>query len=101
MSVDTSEEAMEAQIEEYLITKNKYLKRLNTQYDNKLCLDAELVLSFIFATQPEEWEKLKQQHGAQVSDKFLKRLADEISKRGTLDVLRKGVRDYGCYFRFS
>lgn len=98
MSVDTSEKAMEAQIEEYLVNKNKYFKRLNTQYDNKLCLDTELVLSFIFATQPEEWEKLKQQHEAQVSDKFLKRLTDEISRRGMLDVLRKGIRDYGCYF---
>lgn len=98
MSVDTSEKAMESQIEEHLVEKNKYLKRVNTQYDNKLCLDTELVLSFIFATQPEEWEKLKEQHGAQVRDKFLKRLTDEINKRGTLDVLRKGIKDYGCYF---
>jgi type I restriction enzyme R subunit len=31
-----------------------------------------------------------------VKTKFLQRLASEISKRGTLDVLRKGVKDSGC-----
>lgn len=98
MPVDTSEKSMEQQIEEYLVEKNKFIKRVNTQFDKKLCFDSELVLSFIFATQPEEWKKLKQQHGAEVSEKFLKRLTDEISRRGVLDVLRKGVRDYGCTF---
>lgn len=96
--IDVSEKAMEEQIEEHLVKKNKYIARSNAQYDKKLCMDTELVLSFIYATQPEEWEKLKTQHGAQVKDKFLKRLADEIGRRGTLDVLRKGIRDYGCYF---
>lgn len=96
----TSEKKMEEQIEDYLsIDSNpKFLKRPNTKYDKLLCMDPELVLSFVFATQPDEWQKLKEQHGEQIRDKFLKRLKDEIEKRGTLDVLRKGVSDYGCHF---
>ncbi len=59
------------------------------------------VLDFIYATQPKEWEKLKQQHGADVKPRFLQRLASEIAKRGTLDVLRKGIKDQGCKFRLA
>lgn len=60
-----------------------------------------MVLDFIYATQPKEWEKLKQQHGADVKHRFLKRLASEIAKRGTLDVLRKGIKDSGCKFQLA
>ena len=88
---------MEEQIQT-CFTESGFLKRNHSQYDKKLCMDTELVMSFIFATQPEEWEKLKVQHGEQVKDKFLSRLRNEIENRGTLDVLRKGVRDYGCHF---
>jgi len=94
----TSEIAFEAQIEEWFSKENDFLRRPNTAYDKKLCLDPEMALAFIYATQPEEWEKLKQQHGGNLKDKFLLRLADEINRRGTLDVLRKGIRDYGAYF---
>ena len=41
-------------------------------------------------------KKLKQQHGAQGKEQFLKRLVKEIETRGTLDVLRKGIDDLGC-----
>ncbi|MGB7292126.1 MAG: DEAD/DEAH box helicase family protein [Thermodesulfobacteriota bacterium] len=98
VKLKTSEMRMEEQTEDWLVRKNAYISRNNTDYDKKLSLDTELVLAFIYATQPDEWGKLKKQHGSQVQEKFLKRLADEIGKRGTLDVLRKGVRDYGCYF---
>jgi len=44
-----------------------YRKRRPDQYDRHLCLDPDAVLDFIYATQPEEWEKLKQQHKAEVN----------------------------------
>lgn len=34
-------------------------------------------------------------------DKFLQRLTREIERRGTLDVLRRGIKDYGCYFQLG
>ena len=96
----TSEKALEAQIvQDYLVDNNKYFSRPNNKYDAKLCMDTEQVLSFIFATQPEEWEKLKKQHGEEhVGKRFLKRLKDKIDKEGTLSVLRKGITDLGCHF---
>ena len=76
-----------------------YQKRVQDDYDRALCLIPRDVLDFIYATQPKEWEKLKSHHGAEVKTQFMKRLASEISRRGTLDVLRKGVKDSGCRFR--
>lgn len=34
-----------------------------------------------------------------IKERFLKRLADEIERRGALEVLRKGINDSGCKFR--
>ncbi|HEX9641412.1 MAG TPA: type I restriction endonuclease, partial [Candidatus Krumholzibacteria bacterium] len=55
----------------------------------------------MLATQPKEWAKLKQHHGAAVKEQFLRRLAAEIERRGALDVLRQGIKDSGCKFRLA
>jgi type I restriction enzyme R subunit len=117
--MDISEKNFEATIEQVLLnglptpkskkalpvegvyTAGGYRKRSPGDYNRSLCLDPDVVLEFIYATQPQEWEKLKAQHGADVKTKFLQRLASEITKRGTLDVLRKGIKDSGCKFQMA
>jgi type I restriction enzyme R subunit len=81
------------------LTPGGYVRRTPDAYDAELCLDPELVVGFVQATQPKEWAKLRKQHGDRTRRKFLRRLSDEIAKRGTLDVLRKGVRDMGAHVR--
>lgn len=71
------------------------------QYDRKLCLIPRDVIDFIYATQPKEWERLKQHHGDEVKKAFLMRLSREIEQRGALDVLRRGIKDSGCKFRLA
>lgn len=78
-----------------------YRKRHPENYDRALCLLPRDVLDFILATQPKEWTKLKQHHGAAVNEQFLRRLAGEIERRGALDVLRNGLKDSGCKFRLA
>jgi type I restriction enzyme R subunit len=58
-------------------------------------------VDFVLATQPKEWKKLEQHHGAAVREQFLKRLVAEIERRGALDVLRGGLKDSGCKFRLA
>jgi type I restriction enzyme R subunit len=118
MPIDTSEKNFEATIEQVLLAhpapqKDKkgpaeggflpggYRKRRPEDYDRSLCLDPDVVLDFLYATQPQQWDKLKQQHGAEVKSRFLQRLASEVGKRGTLDVLRRGVKDSGCKFQLA
>ncbi len=59
------------------------------------------VLDFIYITQPKEWNRLKERYGEDVKGRFLQRLAREVERRGTLDVLRNGVRDMGCRFELA
>ena len=78
-----------------------YLKRRHQDYDRTLCLLPNDVLDFVLATQPKEWEKLSQHYGTQVKERFLKRVSSEIERRGSLNVLRTGVKDMGCTFRLA
>jgi type I restriction enzyme R subunit len=78
-----------------------YRKRSPDDYDRALCLLPRDVVDFVLATQPKEWEKLKEHHGAVVREQFLRRLAAEIERRGALDVLRNGIKDSGCKFRLA
>lgn len=78
-----------------------YHRREPREYDRSLCLLPGDVLDFILITQPAEWKKLQQHHGEDVKRRFLKRLRREIDRRGTLDVLRQGIKDSGCRFRLA
>ena len=78
-----------------------YRRRSSRDYDAGLCLVPADVLNFILATQPKEWTKLEQHHGADLRDRFLKRLSREIGRRGALDVLRTGIKDSGCKFQLA
>jgi len=76
-----------------------YLKRAPGEYDQSLGLLPRDTIDFVLASQPKEWNKLKQHHGAEVREKYLKRLLREIERRGALDVLRNGFKDSGCNFK--
>ncbi len=78
-----------------------YRRREPGQYDRALCLDPDVVYEFLIATQPREWQKLQKQHGAEARKRLLGRLAGEVQTRGTLEVLRKGIKCDGCTFRFA
>ena len=78
-----------------------YRKRRSEEYDRSLCLLPRDLFDFILATQPKEWERFAQHHGAIVKEQFLKRAAAEIERRGALDVLRNGIKDSGCKFRLA
>ena len=78
-----------------------YLKRSPEEYNQSLCLLPRDALDFVLATQPKEWEKLKQHYGPAVKEQFLKRLSREVERRGALDVLRNGFKDSGCKFQMA
>jgi type I restriction enzyme R subunit len=80
---------------------NGYIERLPENYNQELFLDTEILLNFIKSTQPEEWEKLKEQYPGNTEEIFLKRVSSEVGKRGTLDVLRNGIKDRGTKFELA
>jgi type I restriction enzyme R subunit len=81
------------------LTPGGYTRRTAADYDEALCLDPGQVIAFVQATQPQAWAKLRRHYGDRARARFLKRLSREITKRGTLDVLRKGIKDMGASIR--
>ena len=60
-------------------------------YDREHCVDLAQLAAFLRATQPEAAESLSLDEDGPTRRKFLARLQREVSKRGTVDVLRKGI----------
>ena len=61
-------------------------------YDRDYCLDLAQLSAFLQQTQPETADLLRLEEDSPARRKFLARLQDEINKRGTIDLLRKGLK---------
>ena len=61
-------------------------------YDREYCVDLAQLAAFLRATQPEAAESLALDEDGPTRRKFLARLQGEITKRGTIDVLRHGIK---------
>ena len=61
-------------------------------YNREFCVDLVQLSAFLRDTQPEAAEALTLSEEGPVRRAFLTRLQGEISKRGTIDVLRNGIK---------
>ncbi len=102
-----NEKTLEALIEKALLASG-YVKSVPSHFDRVLGIDTADMYAFIGATQAKAWSDLVARgyggdvEAAQVG--FAKRVANELTLRGTVDVLRHGVTDLGvtiqlAYFR--
>lgn len=98
-----SETAFEDAIEAALIAHG-WLQGMPSNYDASLALDPVELFAFIGHTQPKAWSDLLTRQGgdeATTRVKFIQRLIDEINRRGTIDVLRRGITDVGVKFELA
>ena len=61
-------------------------------FDREYCVDLAQLSAFLRATQPRVAEALDLDHDGPTRRKFLARLQGEISRRGTVDLLRHGLK---------
>ena len=61
-------------------------------YDREYCVDLAQLSAFLRTTQSEAAESLDLSAASPTRRRFLARLQGEISKRGTIDVLRHGIK---------
>ena len=61
-------------------------------YDREYCVDLVHLAAFLRDTQPSAAESLDLDQDSPTRRKFLARLQGEVAKRGTIDVLRSGIR---------
>ena len=98
------EAAFEAHIAAWLVEHGGYRRVKTTSegyesdFDSVAGLDTADLFEFIEATQAERWDKLVDSgYGGDpvvARAKFVQRLASQLDKRGTVDVLRRGVVDH-------
>ena len=98
------EAAFEAHIAAWLVEHGGYRRVKTTSesyesdFDSVAGLDTADLFEFIRATQAERWDKLVDSgYGGDpvvARAKFVQRLASQLDKRGTVDVLRRGVVDH-------
>src|SRR5690606_24174345 len=86
------EVVLEDHLVRQLVEKQGYIERRPDDYDRRSALDRELVIQFLRQTQPEEWEKLAAQYQGQAEQQLFAQLERALQDRGTLDVLRNGIR---------
>lgn len=95
-----TEQRFEDHIEQHL-NQSGYRSLQSSAYNKSLCLIPSKTLQFIQNTQPETYQRLERQYGAETPVKLLNRISNQIKSRGVLDVLRKGVKDRGCDFKLT
>jgi len=71
---------------------------LHTEYDRVNCIVPIDLIEFIKNTQRKVYDKLVDQYGPETDQKLILRLYNEVSTRGVIDCLRKGIKDRGCHF---
>ncbi len=101
MTTEYSERAFEDAIVASLTNDGGYSQGNALDFSQELAFDKKEILSFVKTTQPKAWQKLSEIHTESTEAKFIQRLYKELEFRGTLNVLRHGIVDYGVRFRLA
>lgn len=89
---------LEALIVKWLVEKNGYEEGSNADYNKEYAIDGKRLFRFLQDTQPEQVAKLGLFQSEQIKTRFLRRLKEELVRRGVVDILRKGIKDGPAQF---
>lgn len=89
---DTSENAFEKGIVDWLVTKNGFELGNNTGFNVEYAVDEERLFRFLRKTQEQKLEQLHILENELAKKKFMDRLSKELSSAGIVDLLRKGIK---------
>lgn len=92
MPANTTEKGLETLIVDYLVNNNHFQQVTSSDYNTDYALNTAHVEAFLRATQPQKVAESLAFASAHNKHNFFERLKNEITKRGVIDVLRKGYR---------
>jgi len=96
-----SEYAFESAIEQGLVARGGYEKRVSQDFDEALALFPADVIGFLQASQPARWQALHALLGERTRGTVLDSLVAELRDKGSLHVLRHGFKCYGKTLRLA
>lgn len=90
---------LEEAIEAYLCSpEGGFIKGSDKNFDARLALDTQTLLSFVKSTQSKAWERYQVIYGSDCERRFIKRFCEEVEADGLIQVLRHGIKDRGVNF---
>jgi len=89
------EKSFQSLIKDYLINDNGYLESFNNNYDKNYAIDVNCLFNFLETTQEKQMNRLKGIYKANYRSKILSNLDRELKTRGSIDVLKHGIKDFG------
>ena len=98
--METKEKNLEQDIESYLLNEGGYVKGTMATYDKKRAIDMPVLIKFIEATQPKQWERYKNLYGDQAEHQLYKMFQAGVAQSGLIYVLRNGIKDRGVGLKF-
>jgi len=100
MSKSYQEQDFEKYIESRL-TANEYDSLPTEAFDRERGIFPDVVVSFVQDTQPEQWAKLEAAYKDNARQRFLQDLTAALESRGTLYLLRHGLRTTGTTIKLA
>lgn len=98
MTTDTTEKGLESIIEKSLLENSGYLKGNPADYNADYAIDTGKLEAFLLSTQEDKVQKSVDFRNEHSRHMFFERLKNDITKRGVIDVLRKGFRFNTTHF---
>ena len=98
--METKEKNFEQDIESWLLSEGGYVKGTMATYDKKRAIDLPVLIQFIEATQPKEWERYQNIYGEQAEQQLYKIFQSNVAQSGLIYVLRNGIKDRGIGLKF-
>ena len=91
---NTKESGLETLIVKWLVERNGYEEGSNADYNKEYAIDETRLFRFLKDTQPDQMDKLGVFKSEQKKRQFLNRLQGELATRGSIYVLRNGIKVY-------
>ncbi|GEK59407.1 restriction endonuclease subunit R [Marinococcus halophilus] len=104
MSIDTTEKGFEESIEQELMQagyRQRTLLGPALAAFQKWAIDQEVFFEFLEATQFKAMERLRKVYKNNMHFKVMERLDKELNRRGMIDCLRHGIKDYGVTLQLA
>ena len=91
---NVKESGLESLLVNWLVNHNGYEQGHSHDFNTEYALDTTRLFRFLKNTQPDAVKKRQLETNPQKTAQFLARVRDEITKRGIVDVLRRGIKAY-------
>lgn len=93
------ERNFEADIEQWLISEGGYTKGDQKTYDKERAIDMKVLIAFLAATQPKQWERFVRKHGENAENRLYQVFQDKVVRYGLIRTLREELDDLGTKFK--